>query len=204
MLRQLASGEPVEVAPALGSMKKLSRLAFIAQQFGYEYADIRQGGGPQGNGYVMLIVPDPGPQARERAAQNWAQYPNAVDGGALPPLVPAEVELLKARITFDITTMYTSKQLVVLAGVGAVPLAAPIGFLTSAGTTAVVVAGAAWTALMALVPVGFAVNRRHRDKHAALLEAAGFTQVTDQEGRTRYVPPNGQLPGHGNPFAVET
>ncbi|MEV6881997.1 hypothetical protein [Streptomyces sp. NPDC051135] len=194
MLRQMASGEPVEVTLAMATMKKLSRLAFIAQQFGYGYADIRQGG-PQGNGFVMLIVPDPGPQARARAAENWARYPNASDGGALPPLVPEEVELLKARITFDITAMYTDRQRILLTGVGAVPLAVPIGFALGTGTTAVVLAGAVWAGLMALLPVGFAVNRHFRAKYAALLRAAGFTQVTDQTGRSRYVPPGGQLPG---------
>lgn len=200
MLRQMASGEPVEVAPAMASMKKLARLAFIAEQFGYEYADIWQGGGPQGNGYVMLIVPDPRPQARARAAQNWAQYPNASDGVALPPVVPEAIELLKARITFDITARYSDKQRMVLAGVGTVPLAVLLGFTLSAGTTAVVLAGIVWAGLIALVPVGLVVNRRFRAKYAALLQAAGFTLVTDQNGRPRYVPPGGHLPGHGNPF----
>ncbi|MBD0422077.1 hypothetical protein H0H10_23475 [Streptomyces sp. TRM S81-3] len=204
MLRRTASGEPFEVAPAIATLRKLARLAFIAQQFGYEYADIRQGGGPQGNGFVMLLVPDPRPQARARAARNRAQYPDASDGGALPPLVPEEVELLKARITFDITTRYTDRQRIVLTGVGAVPLAVPIGFQLGTGATAVVLAGAVWAALMALLPVGFAVNRRYRAKYAALLQAAGFTPVTDGRGRLRYLPPGGRLPGHGNPFAVGT
>ncbi|MBC9731204.1 hypothetical protein [Streptomyces sp. TRM68367] len=190
----MASGKPVEVKPAMSTMKNLTRLVFTAQQFGYEYADIWQGGGPQGNGLVILIVPDPSPQSRARAAQNWAQYPNASDGGALPPLVPEAVELLKARITFDITAMYTNKQLILLSGFAAVPLAVPIGFALSAGTTAIVLAGTVWAALMALLPVGFAVNRHYRTKYAALLLAAGYTPMTDQNGRLRYVPPGGRLP----------
>ncbi|MFG3248918.1 hypothetical protein [Streptomyces sp. NPDC048187] len=206
MLRQMASGEPVEVTLARATMKKLSRLAFIAQQFGYEYADIRQGG-PQGNGFVLLIVPDPSPQARTRAAQNRVRYPNASDGGALPPLVPEAVELLKARITFDITVMYTDRQRILLAGIGAVPLALPAGFMLGTGTTAVVLAGVVWAALMALVPVGFAVNRHYRAKYAALLQAAGFTRVADPTGRLRYVPPGGRLPGappQGGPTAFRS
>ena len=66
MLQQMASGGPVEVTSTMASMKKLARLASTAQQFGYDYADVRQGGGPQGNGLVMLIVPDPDPGARAR------------------------------------------------------------------------------------------------------------------------------------------
>ncbi|MEU3895180.1 hypothetical protein [Streptomyces sp. NPDC045251] len=204
MLRQMASGEPVEVAPAMATTKTFTRLAFVAQQFGYAYADIRQGGGPQGNGYVMLIVPDPSPRARARAARNWALYPNAIDGGALPPLVPERVELLKARITFDLTAMYGSRQLLVLSGVAALPLAVPFGFVLGSGATAVGIACVVWAALMSLTPIGFAVNRRYRRKCAALLQDAGFTLVTDETGRLRCVPPDGQLPGHGNPFAAGT
>ncbi|MFC8869800.1 hypothetical protein ACFUAC_19500 [Streptomyces sp. NPDC057148] len=204
MLRQMAAGGPVEVAPFMATTKKLTRLAYVAQQFGYAYADIRQGGGPQGNGYVMLIVPDPSPRARARAARNWELYPEAIDGGTLPPLVPEAVELLKARITFDITAMYGNKQLLLLSGVAALPLAVPIGFVLGSGATAVGIACAAWAALMALTPIGFAVNRRYTGKSAALLEEAGFALVTDENGRLRYVPPEGQLPGHGNPFAAGT
>ncbi|MEU0830413.1 hypothetical protein [Streptomyces sp. NPDC005969] len=201
MLRQMASGEPVQVTSAMASMKKLAQLGFFAQQFGYEYADVKQGGGPQGNGFVMLIVPDPSPQARARAAQNWAQYPNAGDGAALPPLETDAVELLKARIKFDLAARYTEKQLMVLAGVGFAVSAMGLGFELGADTTAVVIAGIIWAVLMALVPVGFVVNRRYKAKYAAALRAAGFTPVPDQSGRLRYVPPGGQLPGHGNPFA---
>ncbi|MEU2908918.1 hypothetical protein ACWCQ0_32920 [Streptomyces massasporeus] len=201
MLRRMASGEPVEVAPAMATMKKLTRLAFIAQLFGYEYADIRQGGGPQGDGYVLLIVPDPSPEARARAERNRAAYPDASDGGALPPLDPGAIELLKARITFDIAAKYTDRQRILMAGAGAVPLAVMVGFGLGSGTTAVVVTVAVWAVVMALVPVGLAVNRRYRAKYAALLQAAGFTPVTDPTGRLRYVPPRRQLPGPGNPFA---
>lgn len=48
MLRQMESGEPVQLSLSMATMKKLTRLAFYAQQFGYEYADVRQGGGPDG------------------------------------------------------------------------------------------------------------------------------------------------------------
>ncbi|MFD5661368.1 hypothetical protein [Streptomyces hirsutus] len=158
----------------------------------------------QGDGYVMWIEPDPSPQAQARAAQNWARYPNAGDGGALPPFVPEALELLEARIAFDITAMYTDRQLILITGIAAVPLALPLGFAIGEGTTAVVLAGVIWAALMALIPIGFTVNRNYKAKYAALLQAAGFTLVTDQDGWLRYVPPGEPLPGHGNPFAVGT
>ncbi|MET8518077.1 hypothetical protein [Streptomyces sp. NPDC005077] len=54
---------------------------------------------------------------------------------------------------------------------------------------------------MSLIPVLNVAGRRYKAKYAGRLAAAGFTPVTDQSGRLRYLPPGGQLPGHGNPFA---
>lgn len=191
MLRQMASGQPVEVAPGMASTKEFARLASIAQEFGYEYAGVRQKWG-----YVMLFVPGLSPQGRARAAQNWAQYPNASDGGALPPLVPAAIELLKARITFDMTALYGNQ---VIRSIGLCVILLGLGL--QRGTTSVLLAGAFCAVLMVAVPLGLAINRRRKAKCTALLQAAGFIPVTDQNGRLRYVPPSGQFPGQGNPFA---
>lgn len=198
MLRLMASGEPVELTSPMASVKKLARLAFVAQQFGYEYADVRQGGGNNSR-LKMLIVPDPSPQARARAAQNWAHYPNAGDGVSVPPLVPDAFELLKARINFDLTGKSAEKRM----GYGA--LGASIGCVLVAyrlgGTsTDFVIAGGIWLALMAVFGIGFVVNRKRNATFAARLRAAGFTPVTDGTGRVRHLPPGGQVPGHGNPF----
>ncbi|WP_408649218.1 hypothetical protein [Streptomyces herbicida] len=110
MLQLMASGEPVTLTNSMASVKKIARLAFIAQQFGYEYADARFTGS-RNNVLKMLIVPDHTPQARARAAQNWAQYPNAADGVSLPPVVPDALELLKARIQFDLTGKNAEKRM---------------------------------------------------------------------------------------------
>ncbi|MDT0344035.1 hypothetical protein [Streptomyces litchfieldiae] len=201
MLREMAGGGPVEVTSAMATMKKLTRLAFIAQQFGYAYADIRQGGGPQGNGLIMLLVPDPSPQARERAERNRARYPQAGDGGSLPSLVPEEIELLKARISFDLAARTTDKQKTVIAGVGFTVLAVILGFRLGGDSTDLAIAGIVWVALMATLPGLLVINRRYKAKYAARLQAAGFTPMTDRSGRLRYVPPGGQLPGHGGRLA---
>ncbi|MFD7700762.1 hypothetical protein [Streptomyces caelestis] len=201
MLRRMESGEPVRVTGALMTTAKFARCAALAREFGYEYAEVRRDGGTQGDQYVVVIVPDPTPEARARAARNRARYPGAADGGELPRPAPEAVELLKARITFDITTMYTDRQLILLAGLGAVPLALPLGLALGSGATAVVLTGVFWAALMALVPLGSAFNRRHRTRCADVLRAAGFTPVTAPDGRLRYLPPGGRLPGHGGPLA---
>lgn len=195
MFRLMASGEPVELTSAMASVKKLARLAFVAEQFGYQYADVRQAGN---NGLRMLIVPDPSPQAQNRAAQNWAQYPQAGDGKSLPPVVPDALELLKARINFDLTGKSAEKRM----GFGAlgVTVGMAIGVARSSGDGVFFVIGM-WVLLLAILGVGFVVTRKRNAKFAARLQAAGFAQVADETGRVRYLPPGSQLPGHANPFA---
>ncbi|MER7717235.1 hypothetical protein ABTX99_09805 [Streptomyces flaveolus] len=198
MLRLMASGEPVEVTSAMASVKKLARLAFVAQQFGYEYADVRQGGGNNSR-LEMLIVPDPSPQARARAAQNWAQYPQAGDGVSVPPLVPDAFELLKARINFDLTGKSAEKRM----GYGALGVTvgcAVLAFRAGGQSDDFVMAAVVWVFVLALLGVGLLVTRKRNAKFAARLQAAGFLPVADETGRVRYLPPGAHLPGHGNPF----
>lgn len=198
MLQLMASGEPVELLSPMASVKKLARLAFVAQQFGYEYADVRQGG-RNNSALKMLIVPDPSPQARARAAQNWAQYPNAGDGVSVPPLVPDAFELLKARINFDLTGKGAEKRMG-YGALGATVACAVLGFRAGGSSDDFVMAAIIWVGVLALLGVGLLVNRKRNAKFAARLQAAGFMPVTDETGRVRYVAPGAQLPGHGNPF----
>ncbi|GHB21423.1 hypothetical protein GCM10010377_08910 [Streptomyces viridiviolaceus] len=198
MLRLMASGEPVELTSPMASVKKLARLAFVAQQFGYEYADVRQGGGTNGS-LTMLIVPDTGPQARARAAQNWAQYPNAADGVSLPPLVPDAFELLKARINFDLTGKHAEKRMG-YAALGVTVGCVILAYRAGGRSEDFVMAAIVWLVVMALLGVGFLVTRKRNAKFAARLQAAGYTPVADETGRVRYLAPGAQLPGHGNPF----
>ncbi|MFE5185178.1 hypothetical protein [Streptomyces sp. NPDC056628] len=199
MLRLIASGQPVEFTSPMASVKKLAYLAFVAQQFGYEYLDVRQGG--RNNALVMLIAPDPSPQARARAAQNWARYPDAGDGVSVPPLVPDAHELLKARINFDLTGRHVEKRMYWVAG------CITLSFLVAALKAdvegdSVLFAVLSWVGLMALLGVGVVVTRKRNAKFAARLQAAGFTPVRDETGRLRYLPASGHLPGHGNPFGA--
>ncbi|MFJ7182199.1 hypothetical protein ACIQXA_38945 [Streptomyces massasporeus] len=212
MLRLMASGEPVELTSPMASVKKLARLAFVAQQFGYEYADVRQSSGRNG-ALTMLILPDPSPQARARAGQNWAQYPDAADGVSLPPLVPDAFELLKARINFDLTGKNAEKRM----GYGALGVSVGcviLAFRFGGQSDDFVTAGVVWLLLMAVFGIGLVVTRKRNTKFAARLQAAGFTPISDEGGRVRYLPPGaqipgqyagripGQMPGQGTPFAA--
>ncbi|MET7410347.1 hypothetical protein [Streptomyces parvulus] len=203
MLRLMASGEPVQLTSPMASVKKLARLAFVAQQFGYEYADVRQGGGTNGS-LTMLLVPDPSPQARARAAQNWAQYPNAGDGASVPPLVPDAFELLKARINFDLTGKSAEKRM----GYGALGVTVGcvvLAYRAGGSSDDFEVAAVVWLLVLALLGVGFLITRRRNAKFAARLAAAGFAPVADETGRVRYLPPGGYgTPGgDGTPAPVQ-
>ncbi|WP_369259826.1 hypothetical protein [Streptomyces sp. R35] len=204
MFQLMAAGEAVQLTSPMASVKKLARLAFIAQQFGYEYADVRQGSG-RNNALTMLIVPDPSPQAQTRAAQNWAQYPRAGDGESLPPVVPDALELLKARINFDLTGKNAEKRM----GYGAVGFTIACVILavrTGGDTIAFTVSGIVWAVLMAVLGIGFVVTRKRNAKFAARLQAAGFAPVTEEGGRVRYLPPTAyaaQAPGPYTSYAPQ-
>ncbi|MER6269743.1 hypothetical protein [Streptomyces sp900105755] len=192
MFQLMASGQPVELTNAWGSVKKLARLAFVAQQFGYEYADARHTGS-RGNVLELMIVPDHSPQGRARAAQNWAQYPNAADGVSLPPLVPDAVELLKARIQFDLTGKNADKRM--LLGAGGITVGLVLAAARASGSAgAFVVSGVVWAVLMAVMGLGFFVTRGRNAKFAQRLQAAGFVPVTGEGGRVRYLPPGTPMP----------
>ncbi|WP_050515450.1 hypothetical protein [Streptomyces rimosus] len=195
----MASGQAVDVTSAMASIGRLARLGAIAQEFGYDYASVRQGGGPQGRGLIMTMVPDLDPRAQERAALNSARYPGAADGGALPPLPPGAVALVKARIAFDLASRLTEKQMLAVAVIGFTAVAGAAAYRFSAHATVLVIVAIVWALLMASLPVGIVVNRRYKAKQVVVLEAAGFRPVTDANGRTRYLAPGRRLPGHGGP-----
>lgn len=201
MLRLMAGGETVELTSPMASVRKLARLAFIAQQFGYEYADVRQSPGRNG-ALIMLLAPDPSPQARARAAQNWAQYPNAGDGVSVPPLIPDAFELLKARINFDLTGKSAERRMR-YGALGVTIGSVLLGFRLGGETADFVGAAVAWVIFMAIFGIGLLVTRKRNARFAALLQAAGFTPVSEVTGRVRYLPPGAQVPGQqGNPFAA--
>ncbi|WP_105971833.1 hypothetical protein [Streptomyces geranii] len=200
MLRQMESGQPVRLTISMMTWKKLTRLAYFAEQFGYEYANVYTSSDYK---TVLTIVPDPRPQARERAAQNRVRYPDATDGVSLPPVEPDALKLLKTRMLFDLNHALTEKQRAAIWVTVFSVLAAAIAFRFHADTAVVVTTLIVWATLMALLPVLLHFSRRQIAENIAQLEAAGFIRVTDELGRPQYVRPDRRLPGHGNPFARE-
>ncbi|MDN3026712.1 hypothetical protein [Streptomyces sp. S.PB5] len=186
MLRRTGSGEPVEASAGLATARGLAQLAFYAEQFGYVYRDTGQAG-LNGRKVVVHLAPDLSPQARARAAENWSRYPDAASGGALPPLDSRAIDVLKARIQFDMTNQLTEKQRIGIAVFAFSFLCMPLAVKAGLG-----IGAAVWAALMALVAVGSFYSRRANARIATELEAAGFRLVTEPMGRRRYLPPPGE------------
>ncbi|MFE6488660.1 hypothetical protein ACFVGN_37810 [Streptomyces sp. NPDC057757] len=85
MLQQMESGEPVPLIIGMTTMRGLARIAFIAEEFGYAYADLQQ---TSDNKVVLSVVADSSPRNRESAAQKsggW-RYPLPSLTRALPLL----------------------------------------------------------------------------------------------------------------------
>ncbi|MFF2304448.1 hypothetical protein ACFVVP_18320 [Streptomyces sp. NPDC058128] len=186
MLRLMAGGEPVELLTGAAGYKKLARLAWLAEQFGYEYADLRQ----MDKRFILVLVPDPRPRASELAAESHGRYPRAGEGGPLPVPDPEAVALFRARMLSDVRRRSSTMQILAYGGVALTIGALELGFeFGDDRATALTIAGGAWAASVAFMAALFLWSRRVKRTSAALLEAAGFTRVPDESGRLRYVPP---------------
>ncbi|MGW1927778.1 hypothetical protein [Streptomyces sp. NPDC001919] len=194
MLRLLAGGGPVALGAGSASFKKLARLTLLAEQFGYAYADLRQGG----TSFTLYLVPDLRPRARELAAENWSRYPRAAEGGPVPATDLETYALLRARMLSDLERRY-GKEVLWLISVPLVLVALDFGSDFGDGWDSVLtIAAAAWAGAVVLMLPFHMWGRRTARKSAALLEAAGFTRVPDENGRLRHVPPgDGARPGSG-------
>ncbi|GAB2797910.1 hypothetical protein [Streptomyces daliensis] len=209
MLQQIATQDDVTVVSRMSSVKKLARLALIAEQFGFQYGDAAQTGAQNGS-TAMLLHRDPSPAAQQRAAANMARFPQAGNGGDLPGMQPGgklkplpeaadHLELLKARINFDLTGKSAEKRM--LAGAAGLTVMMVLGLVRDALQDDALVYGViGYVLLMLLLGAGFLWTRQRNANFAARLEAAGFARVRDENGRSRYLPPGAQLPGHANPF----
>ncbi|MDQ0598976.1 hypothetical protein QF037_003321 [Streptomyces canus] len=179
LLRRMAGGEPV--AAGAGTFgQAFAPLVFYARQFGYTYTDITAGRRQM----LIQFVPDPTPQARARAAENRARYPDAATGGELPPPDPDAMALIKAQ-------GYFAMDLPISEGmkIGLSVLLVSFVSMALVGRFGLGIGAAVWAGALALVAVGAFFNRRSRARNSALLEAAGFTLTTDPMGRRRYLPP---------------
>ncbi|CAL9535569.1 hypothetical protein [Streptomyces sp. enrichment culture] len=195
VMRQVASQDVVELDHPYAKAQTVASLAYIAEAYGFRYADARLEGDPQHKSLHVYLVRDDDDRARQRAAANAAAFPQAGAGGAVPGMRPgtltplpeaeAEVDLLRALIRFD-TAGAAGDPKKFLTMSWAIPLVlVPLGVLTGKHLVLFPLAAA----LPVLLLVALRINVRKRAKLAERLEAAGCTPVRDQQGRERYVRP---------------
>lgn len=187
LLRLMAEGEPVSLDTGGLAYGRAVRLALLAEEFGYEYADLKQSEGK----LTLFLLPDPRPQAQERAAENRRRHPRASEGGPLPVPDPETLALLKARMLFDVERRrLTSKWIWASAGLALVIGALELGIEFGDDWDAILTIGGAFLAVTAIFgAVLYVWGMRVLRAGAIRLEAAGFTRVPDERGRLRYVPP---------------
>ncbi|MCY0942178.1 hypothetical protein [Streptomyces antarcticus] len=205
ILRQIARQDVIEIGPEM-STGRLAALAYMAEQYGFEYGESHRTGGQNNSVVLVQMYRDPRPEARAREAATIAAYPQAGNGGAVPgmrqgslkPLPEAHeaVARLKDRIGFDVMAKAADKRQKTIAWgwCGVLVLV-----LLIIGMPVAALAGGA--ALAAFLTGAFKLGEFRRQRIARRLTDAGFVSVQDEYGRQRFLRPGQQLPGHANPFA---
>ncbi|MDT9699045.1 hypothetical protein [Streptomyces sp. P17] len=193
LMRRLASQDVVELVHPFAEWETLGSLVYIAECYGFRYADVRHVG-KQKTVHVRMVR-DADPRSRQRAAANAAAFPQAGAGGPVPgmyqgsltpvPEAQPDVDLITTLIRYDaLGAAANRKQLLTMAW------AFPLLFVLLAALTgkfAVLLTLAALTPAFLLTTLR--VNEARRAKLARRLTAAGCTPTRDERGRETYVRP---------------
>ncbi|MFF8391805.1 hypothetical protein, partial [Cellulosimicrobium funkei] len=109
LMRQIATQDVIELVHPFAEWQTFGALAYIAECYGFRYADVRLVGKNK-IAYIRLVR-DTGPQAQQRAAANIAAFPDPGPGRPVPgmyvgsltpvPEAQADVELLTTLIRYD-------------------------------------------------------------------------------------------------------
>ncbi|MFG2128163.1 hypothetical protein ACGFNV_10225 [Streptomyces sp. NPDC048751] len=193
LMRQIATQDTIELVHPFAEWPTFGALAYIAECYGYRYADVRLVG--KHKIAHVYLVPDPSPWARQRAAANWAAFPDPGPGRPVPgmylgsitpvPEAQKDVDLITTLIRYDgLGAAANRKQLLTMAW------AFPLLFLFLAVVTGKYVVLLPLAVLLpAFLLLALRVNAARRAKLATQLTAAGCTQVRDESGRERFVRP---------------
>ncbi|MEU1281205.1 hypothetical protein [Streptomyces sp. NPDC005805] len=206
LLRQIATQETVDIRHEHSVTGRVAAQVYLVEQYGFEYGEAWREGARK-EILVARMYRDPRPEARAREAATIAAYPEAGTGGAAPGLRPGTlkptdeaaeaVARIKDRIGFDVMAGAAAKgqQVFAYACVGVFVLM----LLVLGHWLGALLGGAA---LAGFLFGAFRLGGVRRQRIAERLTAAGFTAVTDEHGRTRFLRPGQQLPGHANPFGA--
>lgn len=187
VLRQITAGQQtVDVATSFGYFTKFAKVAAAAAYFGYRYVDF----GPPSfarNPRLTLAL-DPDPVVRQRGAEALGRYQQAGMRGVLsgpPALPPVPLKLLIARMVTDAGTRNVAPMMGVMA---MVILLVNFPRLSDSGSSSAMIV--AYLALVAIAAgTGFGVLMYRINKGRQTLRSAGYQQLADHTGRTRYFPP---------------
>ncbi|MFE1437953.1 hypothetical protein [Streptomyces sp. NPDC058739] len=193
VMRQVATQDVVEIHHPYAKRQTVASLAYIAEAYGFRYADARVEG--EQKTLHVYLVRDHDERAPHRAAANAAAFPQAGAGGAVPGMQPgtltplpqarAEVDVLGALIRYDAFGSAVDRKKFVL-----MSWSFPLVLLLLAVVTGKYAVLVPLAALPPVVLLGaLRVNTARRAKLAEQLTAAGCTPVRDQQGRERYVRP---------------
>ncbi|MFG2880066.1 hypothetical protein ACGFYU_34490 [Streptomyces sp. NPDC048337] len=204
-LQQIARQDVFQIGPE-SSPRRAAALVHIAEQYGFEYGETRRTG-HKNTLIAVLMYRDARPEARAREAATITAHPQAGNGGTVPgmrpgslkPLPEAEqaVALAKDRIMFDAMAQAADKKQKLIAWACCAVL--PLILLVAGMPLGALFGGAAMAGFLL---AGFKIGAVRRQKIAQRLTEAGFVPVRDEHGRTRFLRPGQQLPGHANPFAA--
>lgn len=193
LMRQIASQDTVELIHPFAEWQTFGALAYIAECYGFRYADVRLVG--KHRIVHVYLVRDPSPWAQQRAAANRAAFPDPgpdrpVPGMYLGSLTPvpeaqADVDLITTLIRYDaLGAAANRKQLVTMAW------AFPLLFVLLAPLTGKYAVVLPLAVLMPVLLLGaLRLNGMRRAKLAERLTAAGCTPQRDEAGRERFVRP---------------
>ncbi|WP_261719240.1 hypothetical protein [Streptomyces sp. FZ201] len=190
VMRQVSSQEIVALSHPFARIRTVAALAYIAEAYGFRYADTRV----VGNEMCVYLVRDRADRVRQRATANAAAFPQAGAGGPVPgmrrgtltPLPDAEPEVavLKALIRYDAYGGLNRKLTQAFAVVSAAVL-----LLLCLATGEYLVLMPPTVLIPGFVLVSLRVGSVRRARLATKLTAAGCTPVRDQQGRDRFVRP---------------
>lgn len=176
LLRQIAIGEAVVLTDRANSPARLAALVYIAEQYGFTYAQTRL----VGQRLEVDLLRDRGTRAQQRAVTTLAEFPQAgTENGPAPgmrrrSLKPARaaaepVALLRARIEYDAHAgdLHWRSKAVFMSGVSVVLtlLFLPAGVL---------MALAVGLPTFAIFMIGLWVEVQRKDRIARRVRAAGL------------------------------
>ncbi|MGI5377599.1 hypothetical protein ACQEV2_25825 [Streptomyces sp. CA-251387] len=193
LMRQIASQDVVELVHPYARSRTLGALAYLAECYGFRYADVRRVG--ENKTLHVYLVRDTDPRAQQRAAANAAAFPQAGAGGPVPGMRPGsltpvpeaqpDVDLITALIRYDSLGAVGDRKRLLTMAWGSAALFPLLALLTAKPAVLLPLA----VLMPALLLGALRLNTTRRVKLAQRLTAAGYTPVRDEAGRERYVRP---------------